>query len=124
MRRLTEEDCRACMRDGDFPEGVRAAASFVAIILTQSWCPQWTRMRSYLEPLRFPPDAELFYVEYDREEFFAEFMAFKETVLGNSQVPYLRYYHAGALVSEGNYSGRAEFLSRLGVEPAGGPDGP
>ena len=44
-------------------------------------------------PSSLPPDEgrEVFWVEYDLENFFEPFMKFKETVFGNDQVPYVRY---------------------------------
>jgi hypothetical protein len=116
LRRLDEADCLSCMREGDFPEAVRAAAPLVAVLLTQSWCPQWIRMRSMLETLELPEGSAAFYFEYDKADFFEEFMSFKESVFGNDQVPYIRYYRSGAISSTGNYADRHEFLSRLGSQ--------
>ena len=117
MRKLSEEDCRACMRDGDFPKAVRSAAPKVAVILTQGWCPQWIRMRGYLEGAALPPDCAVFAFEYDGTAIFEEFLAFKEGKFGNDQIPYVRYYRSGSLSSTGNYAGEAEFLSKLGAKP-------
>jgi len=107
--KLSEADCRAAMRDGDFDLGIRAAAPLVVICLTQSWCPQWTRMRPFLEELAATKDAASYYVEYDREPFFEDFRAFKESTYKNEEVPYLRYYREGTLVAETNYIDRVSF---------------
>jgi hypothetical protein len=113
MKRLSKEDCLALMKDGDFGAGIVGAADSVAVVLTQSWCPQWGWMRSYLADL--PPDAgrAVFWVEYDLEDFFEPFMKFKESVFGNDQVPYVRYYRDGKPVAESNYIDRGGFLRFL-----------
>jgi hypothetical protein len=113
MRKLSKDECLALLKDGEFPPGVVGAAEAVAIVLTQSWCPQWAWMKSYLAEL--PPDAgrEVLWVEYDREDFFESFMNFKEGSFGNDQVPYIRYYRGGKLVAESNYIDKGGFLRLL-----------
>ena len=113
LRRLSEADCRAAIREGDFLPGVAGAAPRVAVVLTQSWCPQWGWMRSYLESVPEEPGVAVFYVEYDREPFFEDFMAFKEDVFGNREVPYVRYYREGRLSRESNFIDRGGFLRLL-----------
>lgn len=115
--KLTETDCRSAISAGDFSEDVRAAAPHVAVVLTQSWCPQWRFMQSYLaEAEQIAGDrAKIFYVEYDREGFYRDFMAFKEDVFGNREIPYVRYYRDGELRAESNYISRQGFLSKLGI---------
>jgi len=113
MRKLSSEDCLALIAKGEFGAGVTGTAEAVAVVLTQSWCPQWSWMRSYLSAL--PPEAgrEVFWIEYDREEFFTPLMKFKESVFGNDQVPYVRYYRGGKLAAESNYIDKGGFLRRL-----------
>jgi hypothetical protein len=113
MRKLGRDDCLGLMELGEFRPGVLEAAERVAVVLTQSWCPQWTWMRSYLASLPPDPDAEVFWVEYDLEDFFEPLMKFKEEVLGNDQVPYVRYYRGGRLAAQSNFIDSAGFLRRL-----------
>lgn len=117
-RKLTETECRDAIASGDFAESLRTAAPAVAVVLTQSWCPQWRFMQGYLaEAETHAGDrAAVFYVEYDREPFYRDFMAFKEDVFGNREIPYVRYYRGGALHAESNYISKQGFLSRLGAE--------
>jgi hypothetical protein len=117
MKKLSEAECRACMAAGEFASGIVGAAASVAVVLTQSWCPQWTRMRSYLESSDYGPDAEVFWVEYDLEGFFEPFMSFKEEVFGNRSVPYVRYYRGGRLAAQSNYVEPDRFLSLLEAGP-------
>jgi hypothetical protein len=118
LDKLTETDCRSAIASGDFPETVRAAAGRVAVVLTQSWCPQWRFMQGYLSEAAQDagPGSKIFYLEYDRESFFEDFMAFKEDVFGNREVPYVRYYRGGELRSESNFISKQGFLSKLGTD--------
>jgi hypothetical protein len=113
MRKLSRDECLAAVKNGEFAPALRSAAAAVAIVLTQSWCPQWAWMRSYLEALPPDPSRETFWVEYDREDFFEDFMKFKEEVFKNDQVPYARYYHGGLLVAESNFIDQGGFLRLL-----------
>jgi len=115
MVKLGREDCLAAMREGDFSPGIRAAAPAVAVILTQSWCSQWGWMRGYLAALPEDEGRRVFWVEYDHEDFFEEFMAFKEERLGNREVPYVRFYRDGTLVRESNFIDERGFLRNLGA---------
>ncbi len=116
MIKLTQEQCLDCVKNGEFNKEILTSAKNVAIVLTQSWCPQWIRMRSFLETMSDSEESNIYFLEYDRESFFRNFMRFKEDVFGNDQVPYLRYYHGGVFGGSGNYASRGEFLSRFGLE--------
>lgn len=111
---LTAEQVRLAMERGEFPPEVIAAGRNVAVIMTQSWCGQWLLMQPWLggkqrkeEDNR--PTVDVFILEYDREPFFEEFLAFKERVFGNDAVPYIRFYRDGRLVKESNAIGRLQF---------------
>jgi len=87
-----------------------------ALILTQSWCPQWKAMKNYL------PDAEksfpglnIVYIEYDMAPYFEVFMAFKENTFNNREVPYVRYYSDGKCIAYSNYVSLGGFLQRFRV---------
>jgi len=111
--RLTAAHCAQAMRDGEFGQDIRGSADLVAVVLTQSWCPQWKMMRSWLDAALETAGAKAFFVEYDEEAFFEPFMAWKEDVLGNRSVPYVRYYRGGALVAESNYISRDGFVANF-----------
>ena len=113
MQKLSEDQCRRTIAEGEIPEEVRTAAERVAVVLTQSWCPDWLLMQSYLSELD-EADLDVFYVEYDKESFFRELMAFKERVFKSAEVPYVRYYRNGSLVAESNLVFRKKgFLKRF-----------
>ncbi|HOX13090.1 MAG TPA: hypothetical protein P5117_07295 [Spirochaetia bacterium] len=113
MTRLTEAQCRSALSRGEFEADVLGSAASVAVVLTQSWCPQWVWMRSYLEGLPDSPEYRVYYLEYDREPFYEEFLAFKEDTLGNREIPYVRYYRDGRLNAQTNFIAKDGFLKRL-----------
>jgi hypothetical protein len=111
--KLSADQCALAMRDGEFGIDVRGAANLVAVILTQGWCPQWPMMLHWLDKALEESGAKAFYVEYDAEPFFEQFMTWKEDVLGNRSVPYVRYYRGGSLVAESNYVSKDVFIAKL-----------
>jgi len=113
MKKLSAEHCLALIDEGDFGPDILGAADAVAVVLTQSWCPQWTWMHGYLTALPPIVGTEIFWVEYDKERFFEPLMRFKESVFGNNQVPYVRYYRGGKLATESNYIDKGGFLRHL-----------
>jgi hypothetical protein len=113
-RELSREQAAAAMRAGEFDDSVRNASRQVAVVLTQDWCGQWAAMDDYLGELDANhPELELivFQLEYNRVDYFQEFLHFKEEVLGNDAIPYVRYYRDGALVGQSNYVSERQFLS-------------
>jgi hypothetical protein len=114
FRKLTETECRAAIAAGEFSPAIRGSAPRVAVVLTQSWCPQWAWMRSYLDELASKPGLDIYWLEYDREAFFDAFIDFKENVLGDGLIPYVRYYGQGLLNAMSNYVDARGFLRFLG----------
>ena len=114
IRTLTQEQLDALLSEGEFPESVRLAAPKVVVVMTQDWCGQWSTMAAYLPD--FTDEAAIFTVEYNLLPDFERIMRFKEDVLGNDQVPYLRFYRDGKLVRQSNWLPRASFAAILGRE--------
>lgn len=106
---LTENQCRFAMENGDFSREVIASAPQVAIVLTQAWCPEWRVMRQLITPGPDHDDTRVYFVEYDQQSWYEEFMTFKERTYGNEFVPYLRYYRDGELIGESNFVGPDQF---------------
>ena len=90
------------------------AAPKVVVVMTQDWCGQWSTLAAYLPD--FAGEAAIFTVEYNLLPDFERIMRFKEDVLGNDQVPYLRFYRDGKLVRQSNWLPRASFAAILGRE--------
>jgi hypothetical protein len=113
IEKLTEADCRFAMKSGEFSNDIVGSARFVAVVLTQSWCPQWVWMRSYLDGMAKNADTAIFWLEYNKEPFFEQFLEFKENIFGNMEVPYVRYYREGVLERESNFTDKGGFLAKL-----------
>jgi hypothetical protein len=125
IRKITEAEARYAMAHGEFSLDLRNSAPSVAIILTQSWCPQWRFMKAYLPQVdarlngpggveqRTPDYAHIYYLEYDTEDWYEEFLSFKENTFQNWDVPYVRYYRQGRLTGESNFIAEKSFISAL-----------
>ena len=113
MIKLTAAQCGQAINNGEFSPDIIALSNRVAVVLTQSWCPQWVMMRMWLERAEKDAEAIIFYVEYDKEDFFETFMTFKEDVFGNRSVPYIRYYRDGVFTGDGNFIGKDGFIAKL-----------
>ena len=98
------------MQAGEFGDDVIRSARCIAVVMSQSWCPQWTAVDRWMNTLPAEAEISIFSVVYDNEPYFEEFMRFKETVFRNHQVPYIRYYIDGRLVKETNYTSKDFFL--------------
>lgn len=124
LKKLTEEQIRAAMARGEFADDVIPPKRNVAVLMTQSWCGQWLIMQHWLaKEARKGADhdsleIDLFVLEYDQEPHFAEFLAFKEQVFGNTYVPYLRFYRDGRLVKESNYLPKSAFFAVFHENPS------
>jgi hypothetical protein len=114
INKLTPDQCATAIRNGEFGDDVIKATTSAVVVLTQSWCPQWIRMREYLDRLPEDSTRRISYVEYDLEPYFEDFMSFKETKFGNDQVPYVRYYRKGSLARESNYVDERGFIQLAG----------
>jgi len=118
MKKLSEEDCLKALEAGDFDSALVAGTA--AIILTQSWCPQWVALKKNLSSIEDDlKDINIFYVEYDIEEWEKldknVFMDFKENTFKNREIPYIRYYIDGKFSRDSNYISADGFKSRLGL---------
>jgi hypothetical protein len=112
IRILTEDECKNAIKKGEFDPSLLQRT---AIILTQSWCPQWGAMQGYLEKAD-RDGLSILYFEYDKVPWFDELMAFKEQSFNNREIPYVRYYQDGKCTAQSNYVSLEGFLYRLGIE--------
>jgi hypothetical protein len=111
MQILDDPTIEHLLEHGEFPDAIRNVAERVVVILTQSWCSQWHDMQRYLP--EFAPRAAFFALEYDQHPWFERIMAYKEDVLGNREVPYLRAYWQGKLLLASNWLPRRTFAALL-----------
>ncbi len=106
---LPEDQAISCIENGEFSKEIITSNKHVAIVLTQSWCPDWPEMREAIEQLE-EPDIDVWVLTYDLISIFEEFLEFKEDVFGNGHVPYVRYYRDGRLTGASNYVIIRDFL--------------
>lgn len=113
---LSDEQARDAISNGAFSAGITENSEAVALILTQSWCPQWTFMKMSLKGLRAGKDdldLTIYTYEYDRSRLFNDFMNFKESVYRNWEVPYVRLYKKGKFIGEGNAMPAGRMVEKL-----------
>ncbi len=111
---LTDEQVKSAIKEKEFDGSVLGASEYVAVILTQDWCSQWSAMSSWLEETEargnVNEDISVFTLQYNRKQYFHEFMSFKETHWKNDRIPYVRYYKKGAFITSSNYVSRDQFF--------------
>jgi hypothetical protein len=117
-KQLNEEHAKAWMRGEELDPAVRGDGANVAVVLTQGWCPQWVSMNvwlNFMEKRGRPKNLDITVYEfiYDRVPFFDEFRRFKESDLGNAEIPYLLYYREGKLLGTSNYVTSRDFVGRF-----------
>ena len=118
-RALNEEDILHVIENKEFAAKLLNGTQQTVIILTQSWCGQWVQMQRWLTHLNEVSDQHsslsVYYFEYDRSNIFDTFRLFKESYWNNHEVPYLRYYLQGNLITESNYVTQEQFFSAFSV---------
>lgn len=109
--KLTDEQIRETIIHGEFSNDIICSNAKTAIIMSQSWCPQWMMVNHWLKTIPENFDIHIYTSIYDKEKYYHEFMHFKETVFKNHEVPYIRYYINGNLVKETNYTSKDFFMN-------------
>ena len=121
-KKFTPDQLKFAIENGEFNQEVRSSAPLVACLMTQSWCPQWVFMRSWLRRLSGDPagteglEIAAYEVEYDKTPLFSEFRTVKEQVWNSWEVPYVRYYVDGNFVHESNFVSAMKFLENFRLE--------
>ena len=116
---LPHDAALSAIDEGEFPAQITGGAN-VAVIMTQSWCADWIRMRVWLRELAAAgqpsgPDIDVYVLTYNKTGFRSQFLRHKEEVFGNALIPYVRYYRNGVCTGDSNQIGQEEFLSRFAV---------
>ena len=110
VQKMSDADAQYIIDHQDVSAEMRNTSHYVACIATQSWCHQWHAMRAYFDSDK---DVVVWYYEYDLTDLFDPFREFKEQIWKNDQIPYIRYYRAGALVYESNYCLEKDFYDHF-----------
>ena len=68
--------------------------------------------KHYTKALDINPDfdVDIYYLEYNKASYCRAFLGFKENILKNSLVPYLRFYRKGVLTKDTNYINQDKFI--------------
>ncbi len=112
---LQKEQALNAMQNGEFDKSVIASKEIVLIILTQDWCLQWQALKTWLyDSTDVKMDIDVYELVYNTTDYFEEFKSFKEEQLGNSEIPYLRFYRNGTLIEETNYISKDRFMEIIG----------
>lgn len=112
---IQKEQALKAIQSGDFDKEILTSAKRVVLVLTQDWCPQWQHMQNWLYSVNTDENVDVYELEYNRVDYFNDFMNFKETKLNNHNVPYLRFYKDGVLYRETNYISQGQFKEVISV---------
>ncbi len=113
---LSDSQAMFAIENRELPDEIRNSNKCVAVVLSQSWCPQWIAMKGYLKKVAEQnPEIDIFVLEYNRKHYFAEFMSMKEIYWNNFEIPYIRFYRKGNLVNESNFISRSDFVLKCSL---------
>ncbi|TFG64570.1 MAG: hypothetical protein E4H36_02615 [Spirochaetales bacterium] len=106
------------MKAEEFGTDIIQSGSNVAVIMSQSWCPQWHMVKSFLSRLNREGrpeeiDIDVYEIVYDQLEIFHQFLRFKEETFGNDLIPYIRYYKNGSFMTSTNYVSESFFVRQF-----------
>ena len=114
MKDLGIDNAQYAMKNGDFPAEILSSNDYVVIILTQSWCPQWSALKHLISNIEMN-NLDVFLFIYDESPIFTQFMNFKERTYNNAEIPYIRYYKEGKFEGDSNFIRKDRFLRKLGL---------
>lgn len=116
---LTEDQVLEFVQSEDALTKLAHSDDYVALIMTQDWCPQWHAMEKYLAKVsaqqndKDQKSTTIYWTSYNKLNAFETIMKYKESQWKNEEVPYVRYYHNGTLVGESNFVSRFIFTDML-----------
>lgn len=111
---ISEAELQHAFDHGEFSEEFRTSAAKVVVVMTQDWCPQWADMKSWLG--EFAGQAKIYVLVYNLHKDFSKIMDFKENIFGNLEIPYIRYYFEGRLITHTNWLPKGTFQALLKKE--------
>ena len=111
-KELKENDIEYLLENSDFSQTIKQSANTVIVVMTQSWCPQWVFMKTWLYSLKVD-DLDIYELVYNKHNRFEAILSLKENSFGNYPIPYLRIYQKGELVNEYNNISKRRLYSVL-----------
>lgn len=112
---INKEQAKYAIENGEFDKNIIASKDKVIVIMTQDWCPQWMALKCWIYEMETNEDVDIYELEYNKTDYFDEFMNFKEDRWNSHNVPYLRFYKAGNLIEETNYIDKERLTEILGL---------
>lgn len=114
FHQVSDLELQSLFDEGEFSEPFRTAAPKVVVVMTQDWCHQWVEMNSWLG--EFADQAQIHVLVYNQHPLFEKIMNFKENTFGNLEIPYVRYYFHGQLITQTNWLPKGTFQALLKKE--------
>jgi hypothetical protein len=108
---FTDSEIQSLLDEGEVPASIRHAGDKVAVIFTQDWCIDWVMMDRFLP--EFEGQVDIYVLEYNKHPRFPEIMAFKEETFQNFEIPYIRYFYQGELITTTNKLPKSTFSALL-----------
>lgn len=114
-KHISKEQAMNAIENGEFNKGVINSSKKVIVIMTQDWCPQWMALKCWVYEMETNEDIDIYELEYNKEDYFEQFMNFKENHWKSYNVPYLRFYKDGCLIEDTNYIDKTQMQEILGI---------
>ena len=112
-KQISTEQARYAMENSEFGNDIINSKNKVVVVMSQDWCPQWMALKCWIFEVETNEDIDVYELEYNKTEYFDEFMNFKENQWKSHNVPYLRFYKDGILIEETNYIDKDHFMDIL-----------
>ena len=110
-KKISKKQIDDAIANREFGPDVTGSNSRVAVVMTQSWCPQWSALQAWMSDCEPQSDLDCYELIYDKDGQFDEILDLKEKGWKNDQIPYIRYYKDGRLTGQSNYVSREKFDS-------------
>lgn len=109
---LTENEILEAINKNEFSDDIINSAKTVIIVMTQDWCPQWISMSKWIYNYN-KEDCKVYEIIYNNKNYSNSFMKFKEDILNNDLIPYVRIYKDGHFYKDCNYRSEAMFKNLI-----------
>lgn len=114
IRELPSLEAEYAISHGEFSSAL-IKEPYVAIIMSQDWCPDWLAMQRWLKMYETHAhingyDVLIYTYLYNQFSLFSRFLELKEQIWKNALIPYVRYYTHTQCVAESNYVTPERFL--------------
>lgn len=118
LKNLTGEQAAYAVENKEFAHEILTSSSKVAIVLSQSWCPWYSRLKSWMSGVEkdaeyASQDLDIYEFIYDETTLKGKFISLKENKWKNGTIPYIRYYVNGSFVRDTNFVDKEDFFTQF-----------